>query len=343
MSALSHADFSLLVAQHAAPSVSLLLPTPPAERSKSRIRLGNQLRQAADQLAAAGLMAPARQTLLAPVWKLLEDQSFWEQPSQGLAVFVAPSFFDVYRAPAPLPELTMVEDRFYITPLLPFIRSGDEFYVLALGERAVRLLRCTQRSAAPVELPPWTPGTAEAPELAQLNRAVRAALRGQRAPLVLAGAAPLLARYRRANSYPHLHAAEIAADPDDLDAAQLQARAWELVRPSLEPAGEALDRYRQLCATHPELASRQLRDIVCAARAGAVAALLLTRGRQQWGVIDLAGELRLHGQRQPGDTELLNAAAIDVLASAGAVHVVAADLLPDSAPLAAILRSGWPR
>jgi hypothetical protein len=282
-------------------------------------------------------------TIIPTVWKLLEDQSFWEQPSHGLAVFVAPSFFDVYRVPAPLPELTLVDERFYITPLLPFMHPGEEFYILALGARAVRLLRCTQRGAAPVELPGLPEGAAEAPELAGISRAVRQALHGRRAPLVLAGAAPVLDRYRTSNSYPHLHAPAIAADPDELGDAQLQERGWELVGPSLEPAGDALDRYRRLRATQPALAPGRLPEIVPAARAGAVVTLLLARGRQQWGAIDGTGELRLHSQRQPGDTELLNAAAVDVLASAGAVHVVADDLLPGGAALAAILRAARAR
>lgn len=173
-----------------------------------------------------------------------------------------------------------------------------------------------------------------------VERSVRHALRDARAPLLLAGVAYLLPIYRTANSYPQLIEDQIAVNPDDLGLDELHARAWALAAPLFERARvAAAERYQQLRATHPGLATGYLRAIIPAAYDGRVETLFVAAGQQRWGAFEpVSGELMLHDQAGPRDSELLNLAATESLLHGGTVYAVAPEQMPEAGPLAAILR-----
>jgi hypothetical protein len=174
----------------------------------------------------------------------------------------------------------------------------------------------------------------------QVERGVRRALHNAQAPLLLAGVAYLLPIYRVANSYTRLLDEEIAVNPDDLGPEELQARAWALVAPRFKRARvAAAERYQLLRATNPVLATSYLRAIVPAAYDGRVEVLFVAADQRRWGAFDpVSGELAVHDQAGPRDSELLNLASIESLQHGGAVYAVAPEQMPETAPLAAILR-----
>jgi hypothetical protein len=174
----------------------------------------------------------------------------------------------------------------------------------------------------------------------QINRGVQAALRNERAPLLLAGVAYLLAIYRQANTYSELLEEAILGSPDDLRPEELHTRAWPIVAPRFERDRiEAMARYQQLLGAQPALASSYLRAIVPAAHDGRIATLFVAAGQRRWGTFDpTTGVLILHEAAQPRDTELVDFAAIETILHSGAVYVVAPEQLTDAAPLAAIFR-----
>ena len=142
----------------------------------------------------------------------------------------------------------------------------------------------------------------------QVDHAVCHALRDEHAPLLLAGIAYLLPIYRAANSYPQLIEDGITVNPDDLQLNELHARAWARVAPRFDQArADAVERYRMLRGTTPALATSYLRAIIPAAYDGRVDALLLASGQRQWGSFDpVSGELALHEDAGPRDSELLD-------------------------------------
>ena len=174
----------------------------------------------------------------------------------------------------------------------------------------------------------------------QVDHAVCHALRDEHAPLLLAGIAYLLPIYRAANSYPQLIEDGITVNPDDLQLNELHARAWARVAPRFDQArADAVERYRMLRGTTPALATSYLRAIIPAAYDGRVDALLLASGQRQWGSFDpVSGELALHEDAGPRDSELLDLAAIQAIRHGGMVYTIAQQHMPDLAPLAAILR-----
>jgi hypothetical protein len=87
-----------------------------------------------------------------------EAISHGEAPEgKGLAVFVAQQAFKIVWLSDVIQSRAVVGPRFYIRPLLPELRKEKPFYILALSQNDVRLLRCSSGEAQEVE---WPNGTA---------------------------------------------------------------------------------------------------------------------------------------------------------------------------------------
>jgi len=164
MDLLSKDDLGTLLESRPGWHVSIFIPTRHrgAETQQNAIRCKTLLRQAEERLLANGLRPQEVQELVQPVHQLLGNQVFWQRQSQGLALFLGPQIFRGYSVPLPLDELVVVAPRFHSTPLLPLLSGDGHFFVLALSQKEIRLLRGTQYSIDEVELPGVPQGVAEA-------------------------------------------------------------------------------------------------------------------------------------------------------------------------------------
>jgi hypothetical protein len=172
----------------------------------------------------------------------------------------------------------------------------------------------------------------------KLDTGIQALLAGEQAPLVLAGVDYLLPLYREANTYPHLIGEGIEGNPDNLSAQELHRQAWPVVGPCfLEEREMAAKRLRQLADTGG--VSDNLAEIVPAAYHGRIDILFIATGLQRWGTFDPAkNKVRLHQDPEPGDQDLADFAAVQVLLHGGSVYAVEAKQMPVGASLAALLR-----
>ncbi len=129
--------------------VSVYMPTykpgsPDVQQNPLRYR--KLLEQAEERLMGMGLKRGEAEKYLEPARKLLGDTQFWLNVSDGLAVFLSRDYFRYYRLPAQFPELLAVATRFQVKPLLPLTSADGLFYILALSQKTVRLLKCTRLS-----------------------------------------------------------------------------------------------------------------------------------------------------------------------------------------------------
>lgn len=125
------------------PSITFYLPTHRTfpEKEQDRIRLKNLLREACDTLVATGMRPPDADALCEPVRSLLEDDSFWREGADGLALFVSRTATHLLRSETPVPEQVLVGERFYLRPLLAARRSEREFFALAIDRNGCRLFK----------------------------------------------------------------------------------------------------------------------------------------------------------------------------------------------------------
>lgn len=150
--------------QHAGdPCVSIYMPTirAGAEAQQNPIRFKNLLRTVQERLEEKGTRPADAAELLTPLRELVDDQTFWQTQSDGLAVFFSPGAFRAFRIPADVSELAVVENRFHLKPLFSLLNSEGRFYILAISLKNIRLIAATRHRAEEIELPPDVPRSFE--------------------------------------------------------------------------------------------------------------------------------------------------------------------------------------
>jgi hypothetical protein len=368
-------DLIRLADQRGGSRISVFLPThrggPQTERN--RIRLKNQLRYAHHALRTDGVHGGQIDAVVEYGHRLLDLAGLWDQPSDGLALFLGPDGHQHLRVPLRLPDLVTVGDRFVVRPLLPLLNAGGHFYVLTLSQDEIRLFHGTRFGLDPVELDGlplavWLTmprrqrqvrafipdrggaggravfhGSVEddvKPLILQhfrrVNQALRQLLDGDHAPLVLAGVRYLQAIYHQANTHPQLLPAGIDGSPRDTSPGQLHRRAWALAEPALRGhEAVAATAYREWQGTGRTSTSSE--DILAAARQGRTETLFLCTEAPEWRArADGDPLVRLTGT--PTATERGELAALATLRHGGTVYAVPAARMPDTNPVAAILR-----
>lgn len=142
---ITHETLASLLDEREGPCVSIFMPTHRMgpETEADTVHLKNLLGDVADRLEARGLRRPEAQSLLEEPAALLGDGRFWQHQLDGLALYIAPGFFETFRLPLRLDEQVVVGDSFHVKPLLPAMSEGH-FFVLAISKGGVRLLRGTR-------------------------------------------------------------------------------------------------------------------------------------------------------------------------------------------------------
>src|SRR5512139_2294387 len=99
-------DVKILIKKDGGPHVSIFLPTHHrgGVDPQDPIRLRNLLRVAEDKLIVRGIRASEARSILAPAERLLTENLFWRQQSDGLALFLDTANFIYYRVPINLKE-----------------------------------------------------------------------------------------------------------------------------------------------------------------------------------------------------------------------------------------------
>jgi hypothetical protein len=141
---MTHGDALRTLASHRGwPSISIYLHThrTVTEKEQDRIRLKNLLRSACDELVSGGMAQPEATAACAPASELLEDDAFWREGTEGLALFVADGAVEIIKLDTQVPEQSVVGDRFYLRPLFAAHQGERRFHALALDKNGCRLFR----------------------------------------------------------------------------------------------------------------------------------------------------------------------------------------------------------
>lgn len=233
--------------------ISIYLPTTPVSRETdlSRTSLGNLIKKAVAQLEAAGFNKQRLTLLEEQFADLLADDEFWNYQANSLAILATPESIRTYRMANKLSDIMEVSDRFHLKPLLRAITFPHAAHILALSEKAVRLIEVSAdlpaREVEVANLPTdaATAGGKAANKnytgtghrhgaqgqdfyLTRFVRKVDAALRpiltGSDRPLILATTKPLEALFRSVSAIPALSTA-ISGNPERLSESDLAAAA----------------------------------------------------------------------------------------------------------------------
>ena len=165
-------------------------------------------------------------------------------------------------------------------------------------------------------------------------------LKGEQAPLVIAGVEYLFPIYKEANTYPHLLEEGITGNQKISTPEELHEQAWAIVEPHFLQAEQvATERYREFSGNNQDQVSDDLKEVVKAAYYQRIDSLFVAVGQQKWGQFDPHSDtVQLHEQEEPGDEDLLDFAAIHTLLNGGTVFAVQPDRVPAPSLVAAIFR-----
>lgn len=133
--------------------ISIYLPMAQrgADVQGNPVRLENELKDVKAQVQERGFSKTQIDELLQEARDLIDDSQYWQQQQEGLALFLAPGFFDVFRLPTRLEPLTVITGRFHVKPLLAFLSGDGQYYILALSQDNVRLLRATHHNLEEID------------------------------------------------------------------------------------------------------------------------------------------------------------------------------------------------
>jgi hypothetical protein len=343
------------------PCLTMMVPIRPTENTSRQdyIRLKSGAQSAEPALAARGLNPKQIREFLEPISQI--DGDSWGADFGTLVVLRDPKVFRCFRVREQLKDTAVVAERFQILPLLRALQSErNHFYILALSQKHVRLLRCTNHSAdevplgagVPVSVEQWlnTRSPAASPDrmatpqsetagtfnsvhdrdnldphignfFHRINGAVTEVLRGDTAPLILAGVEYETSMYRELNSYPHLAEGHVHGSAESLKGGELHKRALEVAQRSFEePMNKALQMYEKFGGS--ERVASKPADIARAAREARVAYMFVADGARD----------------KSADDDSLNASVLQTVAHGGEVWVTTPEKIPGGGPAAALLR-----
>ena len=146
------AELKLLMEDGAGPRISLYMPThrSGAGYRENQLKLKNLIKTAEDSLKEQGIDNP--EAITGSAKSLVEDTSFWEGRSDGLALFMSDYTFKYYRLPLSFDELAVVSSRFHIKPLVRFLADSGQFFILCLSQNDVKLYQATRYSTREMDL-----------------------------------------------------------------------------------------------------------------------------------------------------------------------------------------------
>ncbi|MBN2255356.1 MAG: hypothetical protein JW736_06600 [Deltaproteobacteria bacterium] len=376
MNVLTGDNLKSLIEKQEGLCVSLFMPThrKGTETQQNQIRYRNLLRKAEEKLLDSDLRPQEIREFLRPAQELVGDVPFWQNQSDGLALYVSPFSFNYFRLPITFEELVIVTDRFHLKPIIPAATADMEFFILAVNQRDVRLIKGFRHSAEEVDLEnapesvadffrsellekefqyhtrrhpaafQGAGGKTEDPKddilryFKQVDKGIKMILKGSHAPLVFAGVDYLYPIYKEANTYPHLIDKAISGSPEGLTLEELHEQAWPLVEPVFEKEKEeAIRLYKELSGTGR--ASSDINQIVPAACHGRIDTLFVAVGVQKWGWYNTSTDnVTVQKDATLNSTDLLDFAAIRTMLNGGTVYAVTPDEVPDATAMVAIFR-----
>jgi hypothetical protein len=130
-----------------------LSPLMGSDARQNPAQLKALLRGAGDRLRALGVSRSDVEALLAPAMELIEPAATWGKLGRGMAVLLSHNGARIWQLPIECDERCDVGKNFYVLPLIESLAGDIAYFVLAVSQNQVRLLRGTRSEMEEVAVP----------------------------------------------------------------------------------------------------------------------------------------------------------------------------------------------
>src|SRR5699024_2203424 len=154
MDTLTIQDLQKLVDLEDEQFISIYMPTYSSgvDIRQNPVRLKQLLRKAEAELYNLEMRKEEIEILLKPGTTLVSETRFWQNQSEGLALFIHSDGIEYFRLPISFKESMTISNKIYIKPLLPLFSGNGQFNILALSKNENRIFRCTRQNIVEIEL-----------------------------------------------------------------------------------------------------------------------------------------------------------------------------------------------
>lgn len=151
-----------LLAVEQGPCISVYMPTHRShpENQQDHIKFKNLIKDLEKSLSEKYTNAEVSE-LMEPFHELTTNEEFWHHNHEGIAVFGAKDFFEVYALSSLTSELAIAADSFHTKPLRQYIQSVDRYHILGVNLHEAKLYEGNRYSITEVPLDNEMPVTIE--------------------------------------------------------------------------------------------------------------------------------------------------------------------------------------
>lgn len=148
MDILTRKKFEELINSEEEWCISIYMPTcrMGPDIKQNPIRYKQCIREAEDKLFNMGLSKSEVGSILLSASDLIDETTFWQNQTEGLAIFITPEEMNYYHLPFEVKEQVVISDKLYTKPLLPLFTADGQFYILALSKNEVRLFKASRQT-----------------------------------------------------------------------------------------------------------------------------------------------------------------------------------------------------
>ncbi len=154
MDILTREKFKELISIEDEYCISIYMPTyrMGADIKQNTIRFKQCIREAEDKLFNMGLSKSEVGNILKPVSNLIDETLFWQNQTEGLAIFITTEEMNYYHLPFEVKEQVVISNKLYTKPLLPLFIADGQFYILALSKNEVRMFKASKQMVKRIDL-----------------------------------------------------------------------------------------------------------------------------------------------------------------------------------------------
>lgn len=135
--------------------VSLYIPTDstnPDPRTNG-VTFKNAINKALSQLEALGLKNETYEALDRECERLMTDEVFWKEQAKSFALLACGNQVFTFKLRESHPELLMINDHFYVLPLISQYAEKSAYYILDLDKEFTQMWFGTEHSLSKIEVP----------------------------------------------------------------------------------------------------------------------------------------------------------------------------------------------